>query len=629
METRRAALAALAFALACAAGALWPGSAGAQSAARPSLPRFEGATLDGGRAGTDMIGQRRALVFVYGSKDPDADRTAQLLEGLRPAAERANVVILGVTRDSDPVLARHFAKRFGFDFPIILDQDGSIASKLRAPPNTSAIVIADGQGNMIGAVAGLAAQPASDDIAYASQLRQILDLPAEDAAATPALGILPSAPPFEVATLDGKGTVKLSDYAGKVVVFLFFLPTCPHCHEMLKFLNGLAAKLNTPDLVVIPVSVSDKKYVIEDMAKDLKLGFPAYIDPDAKAQTAYAFQHTVPEVFVIDRQGKVTRRTAGDSPRLEALLTLAIKRELGVPNPILLEKAGYSGEEFCGVCHPDQHTTWELTKHASAWQTLVEHGRDRDPECLKCHTVGFGQPGGFDPAQRQEHLRGVQCENCHGRGGPHQSPQFVRSGFEPVCLTCHDADHSLHFVFSERLPQISHAANMMKLASLSLAERRRLGEDLAKRQRTLFDPGDFVGSEACASCHAKEHKLWAESAHAKAFAALEHRGETKNADCQKCHTTGFRQPTGFPTGGTALAGVGCESCHGPGKKHVEDQGKTPGTILALTDKCDSCAIAAICGTCHDEANDKGFEFQVEQKLAKIKHGFRAKKTAEK
>jgi hypothetical protein len=173
---------------------------------------------------------------------------------------------------------------------------------------------------------------------------------------------------------------------------------------------------------------------------------------------------------------------------------------------------------------------------------------------------------------------------------------------------------------------VSHQADK-QFASLSVEERRKLMEKRAKRDRQFFEPGEFIGSAACASCHAKEHDLWSKSAHAGAFATLEHKGEAKNADCQRCHTTGFKQASGFPTGGATLAGVGCESCHGPGKRHVEDKGATPGTILALTDKCDSCAIALICGTCHDDANDKGFEFAIDAKLAKIKHGFREKKTA--
>jgi hypothetical protein len=333
-------------------------------------------------------------------------------------------------------------------------------------------------------------------------------------------------------------------------------------------------------------------------------------------------------VFVIDRKGKVVQRTAGDSPRIEALLTMSIRRELGGPNPILLEKAAYSGEEFCSVCHREQHATWLLTSHSTAWETLVEHGKDRDPECLSCHTVGFGQAGGFDPAKRQEHLRGVQCENCHGRGGPHQSPEFAKLGYEKTCLGCHDPKHSLQFVFADRLPLVSHAANR-QFDKLSLEERRQLLAKREKRERKLFDSGEYAGSASCASCHSKEHELWAKSAHARAFHTLEVKNEAKNANCQRCHTTGFAQPTGFPTAGKTHQEDGCESCHGPGKRHVDDQGKTPGTILALTDKCDSCAIALICGTCHDDANDPGFEFEVESKLAAIKHGFRDKKTAAK
>ena len=46
------------------------------------------------------------------------------------------------------------------------------------------------------------------------------------------------------------------------------------------------------------------------------------------------------------------------------------------------------------------------------------------------------------------------------------------------------------------------------------------------------------------------------------------------------------------------------------------------TILALTDKCDSCVVLQICGSCHDDANDPGFEFEVVDKIDRLRHGFR-------
>ena len=40
----------------------------------------------------------------------------------------------------------------------------------------------------------------------------------------------------------------------------------------------------------------------------------------------------------------------------------------------------------------------------------------------------------------------------------------------------------------------------------------------------------------------------------------------------------------------------------------------------MSDKCDSCVILQICGSCHDDANDPGFEFELEEKLERIRHG---------
>jgi peroxiredoxin len=593
-----------------------------------ALPRFEGGTLDGGQAGTDLLQKRRGLIYVFAVTDPDAERVAALLEGVRAEASAANIVILGVNRDPKPDLARHFLLLHGFEFPVISDRDGQISRKLRVPPASSALLLVDAQGYVIGGVAGLAQQPKDQDAAFGFELRRLLHLEPKSSAATPLLGVRPEAPAFDVVKLDGTTHVTLEQQKGKVVVLVFFLPTCPHCHDALKFLDGLQKQLANPELVIVPVSVSDKKYVVEEMVGDLGISLVPYLDPSKSAQKAYAFRQGVPEIFVIDRQRRVVSRTDGSSPRIHALLTLTIRQALGVPNPLLLEKAAYSGEELCSVCHEQPHATWTLTKHAYAFETLVEHGADRNPECLPCHTVGYGLPGGFDPKLRQDHLLGVQCENCHGRGGPHQSPEFSKAGFEPVCLSCHTQEHSLRFVFTERLPLVSHAASAQSL-SLSLADRQKLLEKRDKRERQLFEKGDYIGSAACQSCHAKEHELWAASSHAHAFATLAKSGEQKKADCQRCHTTGFGEPTGFPHAGASLENVGCESCHGPGKRHVEDAGKTSGTILRLTEKCDSCVILLICGSCHDDANDPGFEFELDGKLVKTRHGFREKKATTK
>ena len=66
--------------------------------------------------------------------------------------------------------------------------------------------------------------------------------------------------------------------------------------------------------------------------------------------------------------------------------------------------------------------------------------------------------------------------------------------------------------------------------------------------------------------------------------------------------------------------MGCESCHGPGGDHVKPGATRRGTIVSLGDKCDSCVILQICGSCHDDANDPGFEFVVQEKIDRQRHG---------
>jgi hypothetical protein len=106
---------------------------------------------------------------------------------------------------------------------------------------------------------------------------------------------------------------------------------------------------------------------------------------------------------------------------------------------------------------------------------------------------------------------------------------------------------------------------------------------------------------------------------------LEVKHKQTDPDCLRCHTTAYGRPGGFPEKGLVaqhadLAAVGCESCHGPGGDHVAPDAQKIGTIVSLGDKCDSCVILQICGACHDDANDPGFEFEVKRKIETQRHG---------
>ena len=126
-----------------------------------------------------------------------------------------------------------------------------------------------------------------------SELRRILYFDQATDGVLPELGIAPAAPPFTVRSLAG-ASVALETLAGRVVVLVFFLPTCPHCHETLLYFDRLARELANPDLHIVPVSTSNRRYVIEEMAKELDLELVLYTDPGGTAARDYAHRLSVP-----------------------------------------------------------------------------------------------------------------------------------------------------------------------------------------------------------------------------------------------------------------------------------------------------------------------------------------------
>jgi hypothetical protein len=335
----------------------------------------------------------------------------------------------------------------------------------------------------------------------------------------------------------------------------------------------------------------------------------------------------VPVVNVVDAEGRIRHRIQGWNGQRDAgMLRMKVASAAGAKVPMLLDPKGYSGNDACGSCHEQEYATWQYTKHATAFDTLITHAADRRTDCVGCHVVGFEETGGYDFFSRPAHLENVGCESCHGRGGPHLSPIFVprdidaKPDYTQVCATCHTPTHSLGFDFATFHPRVSHA----EIAALSNRER---GELLAggPSRELLPTSADYVGSDACQSCHTAEFKTWQASAHGHAVATLEKAGKAEESECLQCHTTAFERPGGFESGISVsaqsdLARVGCESCHGPGGDHIGENVKRVGTILSLGDKCDSCVILKVCGTCHDDANDPGFQFKVEQRIEDQRHG---------
>jgi len=592
------------------------------------LPAISGWTLDDQRFDVAHLLGQRQLLFFFNPEVREASFVAKTVQAIAPLRGKHNFQIVGIATGSNRMHAAEFAKQNGFDFPIVDDSSAAIAQKLglRVPV---ALLGVDAEGYVIFGLGQFATDEPGAEIAIEEQIREALRLPTRADAALPGFGNQPLAPSFQAPILDLKESFDLAAQRGKPLILTFFLHTCPHCHELLGFLKEYLPSLpedKRPRLVGVEISGRTES-VRSQLRTDGFDFFPVVFDHDGKIRAAYGVFASVPDTFLIDAEGRIVHRMRGwEKVQNEALLRMRVAKLAGAPVPMLLRTKGYSGNDVCGVCHELAHETWTYTRHATAFDTLVRHGADGDPECIGCHVVGYDEAGGFKSAPETPELENVGCESCHGRGGPHLSPGFVTAGnYQPACGRCHDPTHSLGFEYATFLPRISHAANA-GIAKLPPEEKRKqLAARGAKRKDLLPTNAVVVGSAACRSCHSAEYETWSASPHAHTIETLAAVHKQGNPDCLRCHTTAFGLPGGFPEKGLPaehadLSGVGCESCHGPGGDHVAEGAARIGTIVSLGDKCDSCVILQICGACHDDANDPGFEFEVKKKIEKQRHG---------
>jgi 2',3'-cyclic-nucleotide 2'-phosphodiesterase (5'-nucleotidase family) len=123
----------------------------------------------------------------------------------------------------------------------------------------------------------------------------------------------------------------------------------------------------------------------------------------------------------------------------------------------------YVGQQACASCHANSHKVSEAAAHMRAYQTLVEKKSEFDPDCLRCHTVGYGVRDGFINLQRTPKLAGIQCESCHGRGADHiklaqagKPSRTLRVVTPNSCIRCHDQENSENFKYETYWPKIRH-----------------------------------------------------------------------------------------------------------------------------------------------------------------------------
>lgn len=118
------------------------------------------------------------------------------------------------------------------------------------------------------------------------------------------------APDFTLWSVSGS-QVKLSDYAGDVVVLDFWATWCPPCKEMIPVLSRLHRKLADRGVTVLGVSLDrEGAAVLEPFIMEMKIPYPVLMGDD-KVKRAFGGIATIPTLFIVDREGRLVRKLVG------------------------------------------------------------------------------------------------------------------------------------------------------------------------------------------------------------------------------------------------------------------------------------------------------------------------------
>jgi peroxiredoxin len=135
------------------------------------------------------------------------------------------------------------------------------------------------------------------------------------------------APALEAKDLSGK-PVSLAALKGKVVLVDFMASWCAPCKEELPALEKMHQRYAAHGLVIIAVSVDEKRENLDKFMKEVPVTFS--VVHDDKKQAAKAFEPTrMPSSYIIDKAGVIRHVhggfRAGDEKKMEAEVRALLK----------------------------------------------------------------------------------------------------------------------------------------------------------------------------------------------------------------------------------------------------------------------------------------------------------------
>jgi len=138
------------------------------------------------------------------------------------------------------------------------------------------------------------------------------------------------APDFTLPALSG-GTIRLTDFRGKVVLLNFWATWCVPCRMEMPALEALSQRDKEAGLVVLAINLDTLSTAgVEAFVKEVMVTFPVALDPSWSIARAYRVLG-LPTTFLIDRAGNVVVREVGERDWLDGVSQMAVQGLLQEP----------------------------------------------------------------------------------------------------------------------------------------------------------------------------------------------------------------------------------------------------------------------------------------------------------
>ena len=128
------------------------------------------------------------------------------------------------------------------------------------------------------------------------------------------------APDFSLTLFDG-GTIRLSDFRGKVVFLNFWASWCPPCREEAPLLEQAWRRYRNEGVIFLGVDIQDTEEAARRFIQDFGITYMNGQDPRNRIAIDYGV-YGIPETYFIDKEGRITYKHIGALERETILAKL-------------------------------------------------------------------------------------------------------------------------------------------------------------------------------------------------------------------------------------------------------------------------------------------------------------------